>query len=103
MASVAVSFPHNLSLSKTAIPIFSVPRFPWIELEPAIKSSGFVTTFLSFSEDIYWDESLEDDSETEDSSCSLRALALSPPRVAVPSHKSPDKVLKNSPTVVLEK
>ena len=90
-------------MSKTAIPRFSVPRFPWIELEPAINSSGFVTTLSSFSGDINWEESFEDASKSEDASCSLRALALRPPRVAVPSQKSPDKVLKNSPTVVLEK
>ena len=83
-----------------------MPRFPWSELDPAVKSSGFVITLSSFSEEIYWEEScesLEEDSELEDFSCSLRALAVRPPRVAVPSQKSPDKVLKNSPTVVLEK
>ena len=96
IVSVDVSFPHSLSLSKTALPMFSVPRFPWIELDPAMRFSGFVITLSSFSDEIYWEESCE-------SSCFLRALALSPPRVAVPSQKSLDIILKNSPTVVFEK
>ena len=40
--SVAVNSPHSLSPLKTAIPKFSVPRSPTIELVPAIKSSGLV-------------------------------------------------------------
>ena len=99
IVSVAVSSPHNLSLSKTATPIFSAPRLPWIELEPAVKLSGFVIIFSFFSDEIY----SEGSSEPEDDSCLLRAVSLRPPKVAVPSQESTERVLKNSPTVESEK
>ena len=118
IVSSAFNFPHILSSSNTAIPIFSVPRFPCIELVPAVSSSEFVMVLETFtfsdweevSEEPELLESLEllEFSESPSLELSLEVfsvllLALSPPKIAVPSQFDFDKLLKNSPTVILEK
>ena len=56
IVSVAVNWPQYLSLLKTARPKFSFPRFPTIELDPAIKLSGVIWTFWLELFSKFWDE-----------------------------------------------
>ena len=95
-----------------------MPRFPCIELVPAVSSSEFVMVLETFTfsdgEEVSKEPELLESLELLEFSefpslelsldvFSVLLLALSPPKIAVPSQFDFDKVLKNSPTVILEK
>ena len=106
--STAVNFPQSLSSLNTAIPKFSVPRSPTIELVPAVKFSGFISILgvpeISFVSGLFVvctelllpellppplelppPDELPSDSSLAFFSASFLAVAFSPPRIAVES------------------